>query len=411
MLTAMTRDEKETAVGRGTRLVHGARPPYVDGRRPVNPPVVRAATVDFASMADMAAAQQPGSAGAQSFTYGVRGTPTGFALEDLITDLENGYGTKLYSSGLEAIAAVLLGFLRPGDHLLVVDTVYAPVRQLLDRFLHERGIRYDFYSPREPDLARLLQPTTRMIYTETPGSVTMELQDIAGIAAIAHAHGDVLVVCDNTWASGYCYRPLEHGADLSIVAGTKYLGGHSDVLMGSVTATAATFEALHEASVLLGLAVSADDCALVLRGARTLHIRYPAHAERALRLADWLNACDQVAAVHYPPLPDSPDHARWRAEFDGAAGLFSIELAPGVAHRAAAFVDQLELFGRGASWGGFESLALPCSLHDTRSLETGADRGPLVRLSVGLEDPDDLIDDLSRALDATRADTPPAPGG
>ena len=349
-------------------------------------------------MAEMSAAQRPGIEGAQSFTYGVRGTPTTFALETLITELENGDGTKLYSSGLEAIAAVLLAFLRPGDHLLVVDTVYSPVRQLLDRFLRERGIRFDFYSPREPDIERLITPATRMIYTETPGSVTMELQDIAAIARIARRHGGILVACDNTWASGFCYRPLAHGADLSIVAGTKYLGGHSDVLMGSVTARGRAYEILHETGVLLGLAVSADDAALVLRGARTLHIRYPAHARRALAVAEWLAQRDEVAVVHYPPLPESPDHALWASQFDGAAGLFSVEFNPDWRDRVTAFVDGLALFGRGASWGGFESLALPCSLKGNRSIDDGGDRGPLVRLHIGLEDPEDLVADLAEAL-------------
>ena len=385
---------------RATRLVHAARPAYQDGRRPVNPPVVRASTVDFASMAEMAAAQRPGSAGAQSFTYGVRGTPTTFALETLITELENGTGTKLYSSGLEAIAAVMLAFLRPGDHLLVVDTVYSPVRELLEDFLAERAIRFDFYSPRETDIARLITPATRMIYTETPGSVTMELQDIAALAATAHRHGDIIVACDNTWASGFCYRPLEHGADLSIVAGTKYLGGHSDVLMGSVTARGDCFETLHEASILLGLAVSADDAALVLRGARTLHIRYPAHARRALAVAEWLAGRDEVAAVHYPPLARSPDHARWAAQFEGAAGLFSVEFEPAWQDRLGAFVDGLALFGRGASWGGFESLALPCSPAANRSVDDWRDRGPLLRLHIGLEDAEDLIADLAQAFRA-----------
>ncbi|MEX0431504.1 cystathionine beta-lyase [Spiribacter insolitus] len=387
---------------RGTRLVHSARPPYADGRRPVNPPLVRASTVDFESMAAMSAAQHPGIEGAQSFTYGVRGTPTTFALETLITELENGDGTKLYSSGLEAIAAVLLAFLRPGDHLLVVDTVYSPVRQLLERFLRERGVHFDFYSPRESDLSRLIKPATRMIYTETPGSVTMELQDIAAIAETARRHGDILVACDNTWASGFCYRPLDHGADLSIVAGTKYLGGHSDVLMGSVTASGNAFETLHETSVLLGLAVSTDDAALVLRGARTLHIRYPAHARRALAVAEWLADREEVAAVHYPPLPESPDHALWASRFDGAAGLFSVELTTAWQDRVSAFVDGLSLFGRGASWGGFESLALPCSLKGNRSVDDWSGRGPLVRLQIGLEDAEDLIADLAQALDGAR---------
>jgi len=389
-------------VKRETRLIHSARPPYESGRRPVNPPIVRASTVDFASLAEMQSAMQPGVQSAQSFTYGVRGTPTVFALESLITELEGGYGTKLYSSGLEAISAVLLAYLRPGDHLLVVDTVYAPVRNLLESFLSDRGINFDYYRAHETDLESLIKPETKMIYTESPGSVSMEIQDLAAIVALATARKDILVACDNTWASGYCFRPLEQGVDLSIVAGTKYLGGHSDVLMGSVTATESAFEKLHNTSVLLGLSVSADDAALTLRGARTLHIRYPAHAERAIAVAEWLKTRDEVVRVFYPPLSSSPDHALWVRDFDGAAGLFSIELDPRLKPRLAALLDSLQLFGLGASWGGFESLVLPCDMTANRSLDDWHNRGPVVRLHIGLEDPDDLIDDLSagfRAMD------------
>ena len=380
--------------------MHAARPAYEDGRRPVNPPIVRASTVDFASLAQMEAAMTPGASSAQSFTYGVRGTPTTFALESLITELEGGFGSKLYSSGLEAISAVLLAYLRPGDHLLVVDTVYAPVRHLLTHFLADRGIHFDYYSPRETNLEALIKPETRMIYTESPGSASMELQDIAAIAAIAKSHKNLLVACDNTWSSGYCFRPLEHGVDLSIVAGTKYLGGHSDVLMGSVTATETAFERLHEASVLLGLAVSADDAALTLRGARTLHIRYPAHAERALQMAEWLESRDEVVGVFYPPLKSSPDHALWQRDFDGAASLFSIELDPQLAAHQHQFIDALQLFGLGASWGGFESLILPCNMPANRSVDDWRGRGPILRLHIGLEDPSDLIDDLSASFAA-----------
>ena len=380
--------------------MHAARPAYEDGRRPVNPPIVRASTVDFASLAQMEAAMTPGASSAQSFTYGVRGTPTTFALESLITELEGGFGSKLYSSGLEAISAVLLAYLRPGYHLLVVDTVYAPVRHLLTHFLADRGIHFDYYSPRETNLEALIKPETRMIYTESPGSASMELQDIAAIAAIAKSHKNLLVACDNTWSSGYCFRPLEHGVDLSIVAGTKYLGGHSDVLMGSVTATEAAFERLHEASVLLGLAVSADDAALTLRGARTLHIRYPAHAERALQMAEWLESRDEVVGVFYPPLKSSPDHALWQRDFDGAASLFSIELDPQLAAHQHQFIDALQLFGLGASWGGFESLILPCNMSVNRSVDDWRGRGPILRLHIGLEDPSDLIDDLSASFAA-----------
>ncbi|MRH78433.1 cystathionine beta-lyase [Spiribacter sp. C176] len=387
-------------LNRDTHIVHLARPPYQDGRRPVNPPVVRASTVDFETLEAMNQARSQAVRGEQSFIYGVRGTPTSFALETLISHLENGAGTKLFSSGLEAIAAVFLGFLKPGDDVLVVDTVYAPVRALLNRFLADRQIQFRFYSPREPDLGALVKPNTRMIYTESPGSVTMELQDVSLVAAAIKDRPDIVIACDNTWSSGFCYRPLEHGADLSIVAGTKYLGGHSDVLMGSVTANEKTLASLNETVGLLGMAVSADDCALVLRGARTLHIRYPAHAQRALAVAQWLEGHDEIVGVLYPPLPSSPDHDLWHSQFEGAAGLFTIELADSKKNNrhVSGFVDHLKLFGIGASWGGFESLALPCDLTGLRSIEDSRHQGSLVRLHIGLEDPRDLIADLDQAL-------------
>ncbi|WP_229381890.1 cystathionine beta-lyase [Spiribacter sp. 2438] len=387
---------------RDTRIVHAGRPKYRAGSRPVNPPVVRASTVDFESLDAMDAAERGSRAGEPVSAYGIHGTDTTFALEAFITELEGGFGTKIFSSGLEAISSVFLGYLKPGDHVLVVDTVYSPVRRLLHRFLGERGIGFDFYSPREPDIQRLIRDSTRMIYTETPGSVTMELQDIGTLAQLARQHDDLLVVCDNTWASGFCYRPLEHGAHLSIVAGTKYLSGHSDVLIGSVTAESSTFPTLHRTRALLGCSVSPDDCALTLRGARTLHVRYPAHAERALKVAGWLESRPAIARVLYPVLPSSPDHSQWQSQFDGAAGLFTVELAGEVRGQTKKFVENLTLFGLGASWGGFESLALPCDVAANRSVDDWSERGDLVRLHIGLEDPQDLIDDLDTALSTLR---------
>lgn len=383
---------------RATRLIHLGRPAFSEGRRPVNPPVVRASTVEYDCVATMRSARAHREEGLRGFTYGLRGTPTTFALEDVITDLEGGFGTKLFPSGLAAISATLQAFLRPGEHMLVVDTVYEPTRRLLETYLGERGIEYTFYSPRDNDPGELVRDNTRLIYTETPGSVTMELQDLSRLAGIAREHGAIRVACDNTWSSGYCFRPLEHGVDLSIVAGTKYLGGHSDLMLGSVTATEAAYGAMHDTTTVLGLSVSSDDCALALRGVRTLHLRYPAHEASALRVARWLESRPEVQAVHYPALESSPDHALWRAQFDGAAGLFTAEFHPAIRERVERFVDALQLFGIGSSWGGFESLVLPCDVRACRSVDDWSERGPLVRFHIGLEDPRDLIEDLDAAL-------------
>ena len=391
---------------RDTKLVHAGRPPHVDGRRPVNPPIVRASTVDFETIEGLEEAGHAGIAGEQSFTYGVHGTPTTFALESFITELERGYGTRLFSSGLDAISSVFLALLKPGDHVLVVDSVYAPVRSLVTRFLAERGIAYDFYSPRDVRVERFFRPETRLVYAETPGSVTMELQDIRRLSHAVRRHERIILACDNTWSSGYCFRPLEHGAHLSIIAGTKYLCGHSDVVIGSVTADESVYPLLHQTRALLGSAVSPDDCALTLRGARTLHIRYPEHARRALQVAEWLESHAAVAQVHYPALPSSPDHSQWTALYEGAAGLFGVELAGFNDGQARRFVNCLRLFGKGASWGGFESLALPCDMVSNRSIEDWSSRGAVVRLHIGLEDPGDLIEDLGQALRAASAAGP-----
>lgn len=383
---------------RATRLTHLGRPAYTEGRRPVNQPVVRASTVEYDCVDTMRRARARRDEGHRAFTYGLRGTPTTFALEDVITDLEGGFATKLFPSGLAAISSLLLTFLRPGEHVLVVDTVYEPTRRLLDQYLAERGIEHTFYSPRDNDLGRLVRDNTRLIYTETPGSVTMELQDLSRVVAVAREHGGIRVACDNTWSSGYCFRPLEHGADLSIIAGTKYLGGHSDLMLGSVTATEATYGAIHDATTTLGLSVSSDDCALALRGARTLHIRYPAHQKSAVRVARWLETRSEVQAVHYPALESSPDHALWQAQFEGAAGLFTVEFVTGSEDRVERFVDALRLFAIGSSWGGFESLVLPCDVRAARCVDDWSARGALVRFHIGLEDPEDLIEDLDAAL-------------
>lgn len=383
---------------RATRLIHLGRPAYVEGRRPVSVPVVRASTVEYDCISTMRAARASRENGGREFTYGLRGTPTTFALEDVITDLERGWGTKLFSSGLAAISALFLTFLRPGEHCLIVDTVYSPTRHLLIKYLADRGVSYTFYSPRDKDIDRLIQDNTRLIYTETPGSVTMEIQDLSAIVSIAKKHRNIRVACDNTWSSGYCFRPLEHGVDVSLIAATKYLCGHSDLMLGALTAEKSAYKALHETATLLGFSVSSDDCALALRGVRTLHVRYPVHEKNALKIARWLECRPEVRRVHYPALESSPDHTQWKSEFEGAAGLFTVEFIIGWESNVDSFIDALQLFGIGSSWGGFESLVLPCDVLESRCVDDWSECGSLIRFHVGLEDSDDLIDDIKSAF-------------
>ncbi|WP_420995402.1 cystathionine beta-lyase [Cupriavidus sp. 30B13] len=383
-----------------TRLAHGGRPSVVDGGQPVNPPLVRASTVLFDSTAQMR--EMRGRRGSERlFTYGARGTPTAFALEDMVTELEGGYRTRLFPTGLAAAAMTLLACLRPGEHVLLPDCVYEPVRKLATGFLARHGIAASFYAGDGHDLQARLRPETRLVYVETPGSLAYEMCDLPAIAAIAHRHG-ALVAADNTWGSGLLYRPLALGADISLMAATKYLSGHSDVMMGTVCTTEAAWPALAGLADAFGIAVSPDDAYLVQRGMRTLGARMAQHERSALAVARWLQARSEVAEVFCPALPGDPGHALWQRDCHGTNGLLSFSLrgsAPGAAEH---FVDSLALFGIGASWGGFESLAVLADMRGARSVTDWSARGQVVRLHIGLEDSGDLIADLARGFEAMR---------
>ncbi|MGO4326519.1 cystathionine beta-lyase [Cupriavidus sp. 2TAF22] len=381
-----------------TQLAHGGRAAAVDGGRPVNPPVVRASTVLFESTAQMR--EMRSRRGSERlFTYGARGNPTAFALEDMVTELEGGYRTRLFPSGLAAAAMTLLAFLRPGQHVLLPDCVYEPVRKLAAGFLARHGIAASFYAADGHDLQRCLRPETRLVYVETPGSLAYEMCDLPAIAAIAHRHG-ALVAADNTWGSGLLYRPLALGADISLMAATKYLSGHSDVMMGTVCTTEAAWPALADVADAFGIAVSPDDAYLVQRGMRSLGARMAQHERSALGVARWLQARAEVAEVFCPALPGDPGHALWLRDCHGTNGLLSFSLrsaAPGAAER---LVDSLALFGIGASWGGFESLAVVADMRGARSVTDWSTRGQVIRLHIGLEDVDDLVADLARGFAA-----------
>lgn len=379
-----------------TRLVHSALAQGAGGRA-VNVPVTRLSTVLFDNLAQMRDARARRDS-ERVLSYGARGNPTAFALEDLVTELEGGYRTRLYGTGLAAIAQTFLAYLRPGDHVLITDAVYAPVRRLAREFLQPFGIEVSYFAADGRDLEARLQANTRMVYTEVPGSLLYELCDLPAMAALCKPRS-ILLAVDNTWGSGYLYRPLALGADISIMALTKYLSGHSDVVMGSVCTTEDAWPALAAMSDSFGTTVSPDDAYLVLRGARTLASRLQVHERQALEVAHWLRAHPQVKQVFHPALHDHPGHALWRRDFTGSNGLLSFELRETDAAYVERFIDALQLFGLGASWGGFESLI---TVADTGDRDSAADRllNPVLRLHVGLEDVADLIEDLQRGFAA-----------
>ncbi|QJI11621.1 cystathionine beta-lyase [Pseudomonas sp. ADAK22] len=378
-----------------TRLIHAARTEKGHGGRAVNVPITRLSTVLFDNLAQMRDARARRDS-ERVLSYGARGNPTAHALEDLVTELEGGYRTRLYGTGLAAAAQVFLAYLRPGDHVLITDAVYSPVRKLAREFLQPFGIDVSYFSPDGKGLEARLQANTKLVYAEVPGSLLYELCDLPAIAALCKPR-NILLAVDNTWGSGYLYRPLALGADISIMALTKYLGGHSDVMMGSVCTTAAAWPALGKMSDTFGNAVSADDAYLILRGARTLASRLDVHERQGVEIAQWLQAQPQVRRVFHPALAEHPGHALWRRDFSGSNGLLSFELANAHAAYLERFIDGLQLFGLGASWGGYESLV---TVADTRDRESATDRAlnPVVRLHIGLEDVAALIEDLQRGF-------------
>lgn len=374
---------------RSTMIVEGGRRKEWR-RRLVNPPVERASTVLFDSVAEIDATRP----GLGEYNYGLQGTATHWALSEALTDLEPGAsGTALYSSGLAAISGALMSVLSAGDELLVTDTVYGPTRKFCDTILKRFGVATRYFDPLiGGGISGLIGDKARAILLESPGSQTMEIQDVPTICAVARERG-IASVLDNTWATPLFFPAIAAGVDISVIAGTKYIGGHADVMIGAATATEKHFPKLQRTAWDLGHAVSPDDAWLASRGLRTIEIRLRQHEASALKIAQWLKEQPQVGVVLHPALPDCPGHEIWKRDFKGSSGLFAFELHGD----AAAFVDRLELFGIGYSWGGYESLALPVRPVRTASKPPAQN---LVRLHVGLEDPDDLIEDLRDSFDA-----------
>jgi cystathionine beta-lyase len=372
-------------VGRDPRRFLGA----------VNTPVFRASTILFDTMAELEQATRGELPGV---TYGLHGLPTVSDLAAALARLEGGHAALVVPSGLTATTFPLLALTKPGDHVLVTDSVYGPTRRFCDNHLRRLGIAVDYYDPLAgAAIADAFRANTTLVFTESPGSLTFEVQDIPAIAQVAHAHG-ARVILDNTWATPIGFAPFEHGVDVSVQAVTKYVGGHSDVLLGAVIANQATFPALHRLWTDMGIAASPDDCYLGLRGLRTLAVRLARHAQSAMSVATWLAARPEVRRVLYPPLPADPGHALWQRDFRGASGLFGVVLEPVDSAAVARMLDGMRLFGMGWSWGGFESLIIPTWPERARTVTTWNPGGPTLRLAVGLEDPQDLIDDLHDGL-------------
>ncbi len=339
--------------------------------------------------------------GERTISYGRNGTPTHFALEDAVIAIEGGDRCKLFSSGVGAIATVLLAYVETGDHILMVDSVYGPARRICNQLLKKFGVEVTFYDPTiDPTVFReLFRPRTKLVYTESPGSHTFEIMDIPAIAEIAHEQNCV-VATDNTWASPLYCKPFDLGVDVSIQAGTKYIVGHSDVMIGLVTAREEVFPAIAEMTIDLGQTAGPDDVYLTQRGLRTLGVRLPQHWRNAETLANWFLERPEVDCVMYPALPQDPGHRIWQRDFSGASGLFGVTLKPREETAVDAFVDQLGLFGLGASWGGYESLVMITRPNNMRSARPWPYEGPTLRFHAGLEDTDDLIEDLSAGFDA-----------
>jgi cystathionine beta-lyase len=374
-----------------TVIVNAGRDPAAN-HGVVNPPVYHASTILFPTVEALHAAQKKRDP--LKSRYGRYGTPTTFALEQAIAALEGGHHSICVASGASAIVAALMAYVKAGDHVLMVDTAYGPSRRFCDTVLARFGVSTTYYDPLiGAGIASLLQPNTRVIFLESPGSLTFEVQDVPAIAAVARKAG-VTTIMDNTWATPLFFQPLAHGIDVSLLSATKYIGGHSDLMMGILTANEAAYPALRRAADDLGAVSAPDDCYLALRGLRTLSVRLQRHQETALTLARWLQQRPEVARVLHPALPGDPNHALWKRDFKGASGLFSIELKPVSDQAVAAMLDDLELYGMGYSWGGFESLALPSDPKPLRSATRWENRGPLIRIHAGLEDPHDLIADL-----------------
>ncbi|WP_047690938.1 cystathionine beta-lyase [Vibrio sp. ZOR0018] len=385
--------------GKKTLLVNAGRSKkWTNGV--VNPPIQRASTVVFDSVAEKNHATV--NRANKTLFYGRRGTHTHFAFQEAMVEIEGGVGCALFPCGAAAIANSILSFVQTGDHILMVDTCYEPTRDFCEKIMKKMGIETTYYPPTIGEGIRaLIQPNTKVLFTESPGSITMEVQDIPTLARVAHEH-DIIVMLDNTWAAGVNFSPFEHGVDISIQAATKYIVGHSDVMLGTAIANEKCWDQLREQSYLMGQCVSPDDAYLGLRGLRTLDVRLRQHAQNSLAIAHWLADQPEVDHVRHPALETCPGHEFYQRDFTGGNGLFSFVLKSSDTKATTALLDGMQHFSMGFSWGGFESLILanePKSFDNLRTVAHPHFAGTLIRVHIGLEDVDDLIADLKAGLE------------
>ena len=380
-------------IRKDTLLVHAGRDPH-GNEGVVNPPIYRASTILYPTREAMRHADRTPFDGTR---YGRRGTPTHFAFEEAVAKLEGGYRSIAMPSGLNAITTALIAFLKSGDHLLMVDTVYNPTRRFCDTVLRGFGVETTFYDPMA-DVTPLIRPETRVVFLESPGSLTFEVQDVPAAAEAARQAGAVSII-DNTYGAGLYFSPFAHGVNVSIQAATKYIVGHSDAMLAVITTDAAHYLRVKRATAFLGTCVGPDDVYLGLRGLRTLSVRLERHRTTALAVADWLGDRPEVVAVRHPARADCPGHAIWERDFTGSNGLLSVVLDARFDDDAVTrFLDGMRHFAMGYSWGGFESLVIPFDAQASRTVTTWPYEGPSLRLHCGLEDPDDLIADLEHAF-------------
>jgi len=368
----------------------------------INPPIFRASTMLFETMEEMRFATKNRANG--EMFYGRRGGPTHFAFQAAIAELEGGVGCALYPSGSAAISGALLSFLKAGDHLLMVDNAYEPTRALCDNLLAGYGIETTYYDPLiGAGIKDLIQDNTKVLFLESPGSITMEIQDVPTLSDIAHQH-EIIVMLDNTWASPINSRPFDMGVDISIQAATKYIVGHSDVMMGTATANEKYWDQLREHSYLMGYCTSPDDVYLASRGLRTLGVRMAQHEQNALKVANWLLTRPEVDHLRHPAFDSCPGHEFFKRDFSASNGLFSFVLKEGNLKSITALVENMQHFKMGFSWGGYESLILGVfGIDKLRTATTWDSKKPLIRLHIGLENVDDLIADLEAGFERFNA--------
>ena len=381
-------------LGKATQVGHLGRAPrkFLGA---VNTPVFRATTMLFPNVAELEASARGDYDG---IGYGLHGLPTVTDLQNTIATLEGGHAALAVPSGLTATTLPLLALADPGDHILVTDSVYGPTRRFCELHMKRMGVEVSYYDPLlGADIAREFRPNTRIVFVESPGSLTFDVQDVPAIAAVAHAR-NALVIMDNSWATPLYFRAFDHGVDVSVHAATKFIGGHSDVLLGLIVGNAATFPALHRLWTDMGVTASSDDCFLGLRGLRTLAVRLARHQASGIRIAEWLRARPEVKEVIHPALPGSRGHELWKRDFTGATSLFGVVLHPVAKERIDAMLDGLHLFGMGWSWGGYESLVIPIYPERVRTASQWDAGGPGLRFYIGLEEPEDLIADLTEGF-------------